>query len=373
MSFLRRNALSPATAHSMLREINQLSLALRSGLTTPAATQIAHTVRSLLGGSSVAVTNDVEILAQSGAPVGWEAPVLEQTEGILERRRLSRATMYEISVESGTAEVVAVALATDGVPIGTIHVLMATQQRRLTSELQELAALVESQLQLAELEQSRAYAAEAELRALRAQISPHFLHNSLTAIAGLINTDPGRARELIVTFSDFLSASFRTQTDLTTVAEELRLVEAYLELEQARFEGRFNVVLKVAPEAFRVPLPFLTIQPVVENAISHGLEARPGVGRLHIIAENAGPEIAIHVEDDGVGIDPTQLERALSGNDVTSHVGLLAVDTRLRSTFGPEYGLVIETGANAGTKVTIRLPKSAVHSSETRSKRSQNR
>ena len=116
-------------------------------------------------------------------------------------------------------------------------------------------------------------------------------------------------------------------------------------------------------DALPVPVPFLTIQPVVENAISHGLEARPGAGQLSISAENAGPEVAIHVEDDGVGIDPIQLERSLSGGDATSHVGILAVDTRLRSTFGPEYGLVIETGADAGTKVTIRLPKYGVHRS----------
>jgi len=151
----------------------------------------------------------------------------------------------------------------------------------------------------------------------------------------------------------------RTQqrTDLTTVAEELRLVEAYLELEQARFGSRFDVSLNIAPEALPVRLPFLSIQPLVENAIRHGLEARAGKGQLRIVAVNAGPEIAISVADDGVGIDPQQLERALGGEDSASHVGILAVDTRLRSTFGNEYGLTIETGKNAGTEITIRLPK----------------
>ena len=351
---------TPSNAYNLLREINSLSTALRMGLTSPAAAQIAHTVRSILGGTSAAVTNDSEILAIDGADIAWQEAVLEQTAGILDRRRFDRPTVYEVSLPSGAAEVIAVALATDDVPIGTIHVQVASHDRKLLAELKELASLVEWQLQLSELEQSRAYAAEAELRALRAQISPHFLHNSLTAIAGLVNVDPARARELIVTFAEFLRASFRTQTDLTTVAEELRLVEAYLELEQARFEGRFNVVLSIAPEALSVQLPFLTLQPVVENAVRHGLESRTGGGSLNITADNAGPEIAIHIEDDGVGIDPVQLERALSGTDSTSHVGILAVDTRLRSTFGPEYGLVIETGANAGTKVTIRLPKFGV-------------
>ncbi len=362
MALFRRSS-GPATdALAMLEDVNRLSTALRSGFTTRAAAQIAETARSILCATCVAVTDDRSVLAVDGASIAWDDAVLEQTAGILDRGRLDRPTVYEITVPTGSAEVIAVALTTEGLPIGTIHVLASEHARRHVSELRELASLVESQLQLAELEQSRAYAAEAELRALRAQISPHFLHNSLTAIAGLVNTDPARARTLIATFAEFLRASFRTQADLTTVSEELRLVEAYLDLEQARFGGRFDVALNIAPEALPVRLPFLTIQPVVENAISHGLEARPGAGRLSIIAENAGPEVAIHIEDDGVGIDPAQLERALSGTDSTPHVGILAVDTRLRSSFGPEYGLSIETGANAGTKVTIRLPKySAQH------------
>jgi two-component system LytT family sensor kinase len=357
MALFRRPSGSPTDALGMLEDVNRLSAALRSGFTTRAAGQIAETARSILQATCVAVTDDRSILATDGPDLPWDDAVLEQTAGIFTRGRLNRPTVYEIEVASGAGEVIAVALRTEDVPIGTIHVLVAEHARRHVSELRELASLVESQLQLAELEQSRAYAAEAELRALRAQISPHFLHNSLTAIAGLVNTDPARARTLIATFAEFLRASFRTQADLTTVSEELRLVEAYLDLEQARFGGRFDVALNIAPEALPVRVPFLTVQPVVENAITHGLEARPGAGKLSIIAENAGPEVAIHIEDDGVGIDPAQLERALSGADSTPHVGILAVDTRLRSTFGQEYGLSIETGANAGTKVTIRLPK----------------
>lgn len=345
----------------ILADLNRLSSALRSGLDERAASQIAATTRSILGARSVAVTDDHRILATAGPAVTWDEPVLEQTASIINRGRIDRPTVYEISLDEGPAEVVAVMLTNDEIGIGTIHVLIDQLARRHIAEVRELASLIDTQLQLADLERSRAYAAEAELRALRAQVSPHFLHNSLTAIAGLVRTDPARARSLIVTFAEFLRASFGTQTDLTTVSEELRLVEAYLSLAQARFGGRFDVALNIAPEALPVKIPFLTIQPVVENSISHGLEVRPGAGRLRIIAENAGPEIAIHVEDDGIGIDPDRLERALSGTDSTPHVGILAVDTRLRSMFGDEYGLQIETGENAGTKVTIRLPKYSPH------------
>ena len=260
-------------------------------------------------------------------------------------------------IDRQTVSVAVAVLTSDDLPVGTLHVVTPHDADLDLGELEELAALISTQLALAELEQSRVFAAEAELRALRAQVSPHFLHNALTAIAGLVNTNPARARELIATLAEFLRVTFQPKQAMTTVAEELRLVEAYLELEQARFGDRFEVRLNIAPETLVVGIPFLTIQPLVENAIRHGLEARPGNGLLTIVAEDAGPEIAIHVEDDGVGIDPGQLRAAMEGADETVHVGILSVDTRLRARFGAEYGLTISTGANAGTKATVRLPK----------------
>ncbi len=342
----------------VLTSMNELAAALRSGYDRNAASAIASFAVRTLGVRAASVTNDRDVLASAGGDIdGWEAAVREQTNAVIERQRRTGAIVYEAGTGDGAGEAAVVGLWLEDVLVGTIHVLSSADASPPLAEIRQFGELVSNQLELAELEQSRTRAAEAELRALRAQISPHFVHNSLTAIAGLVNTDPGKARELIATFAEFLRASFRTARDLTSVAEELRLVEAYLDLEAARFGSRFEISLTIAPEALPVRLPFLTIQPVVENAIRHGLESRAGAGNLRIVAENAGPEVAIHVEDDGVGIDPVQLERALSGGDSTSHVGLLAVDTRLRSTFGAEYGLTIETGAGAGTKVTIRLPK----------------
>lgn len=355
--FLGNEATSQTATLDLLSSLNHLSLVIRGGFDSRAATEIANTAQLALDASAVAVTSDTDLLACVGMePEVWDSAVREQTTAVVEGRRVSQPTVYQLVTHRGESEVAAAPLLFEDVVIGTIHVIANAGGSRL-NELTELARFVSSQLELTELEQSRAYAAEAELRALRAQISPHFVHNSLTAIAGLVNTDPVVARDLIVTFAEFLRASFRTQTDLTTVAEELRLVEAYLELEKARFGNRFSVSLTISPESLPVRLPFLSLQPLVENAIRHGLESRAGDGQLRIVAENAGPEIAISVADDGVGIDPKQLERALSGQDSSSHVGILAVDTRLRSTFGDEYGLTIETGENAGTEVMIRLPK----------------
>ena len=343
----------------LLSTINELSRSVRRGFDAESAERIADISRQLLGARIVAIADDSTWSAQSGDEIAWRSIVEEHARAVLERGRFDEPTVYQCVLDGQPTDVSVAALRSGDIPIGTMHVVaLANESIRLT-ELRDLAALVSSQLELAELEQSRAYAAEAELRALRAQISPHFLHNSLTAIAHLIMTDPVRARSLIAKFSEFLRASFRTQTDLTTVAEELRLVEAYLELEHVRFGDRFEVSLDIAPEVLPVRLPFLSIQPIVENAIRHGLEAKQGPGVLRIVALDEGPEVSISVDDDGVGIDADALEGALSGAGPTSHVGILAVDTRLRSTFGSEYGLSILTGHGAGTKATIRLPKCA--------------
>ena len=229
----------------------------------------------------------------------------------------------------------------------------------------ESARWAGSQLALAELDSSRERLARAEVRALRAQISPHFIYNALTAIASFVRTDPERARELILEFAEFTRYSFRAHGDFTTLAEELRSIDRYLTIERARFGDRLQVRLQIAPEVLPVGLPFLCLQPLVENAIRHGLSRKPGVGMVSIEARDAGAECHITVEDDGVGMDPALLAAGVaesatnggSGDDAGQHVGLSNVDERLRSVFGDHFGLVVETAVGAGMKVSMRVPK----------------
>jgi two-component system LytT family sensor kinase len=223
----------------------------------------------------------------------------------------------------------------------------------------ELAGWVATQVELAELDASRTLLMEAEVRALRAQISPHFIYNSLNAIASFINTDPDRARELVVEFADFTRYSFRRHGDFTTLAEELRSIDRYLLLERARFGDRVQVSLQIAPEVLSTVIPFLSLQPLVENAVRHGLEAKEGPGHISIRAYDSGPDAEVTIEDDGVGIDPEYLRSVLAGHaDGGEHVGLRNVDARLRQVYGDDYGLVIETAPGEGTLITLRVPKS---------------
>ncbi len=239
--------------------------------------------------------------------------------------------------------------------VGTVAALTpADPGAGLVRATLETARWVSTQLELAELDQSRARLARAEVRALRAQISPHFIYNALTAIASFVRTDPDRARELLLEFAEFTRYSFRSHGEFTTLAEELRSIDRYLMLERARFGDRLEIRLQVAPEVLPVAVPFLCLQPLVENAVRHGLAEKVGPGTICIAAEDAGAECLITIEDDGVGMDPATVARRAEDG---SHVGLGNIDDRLRSVFGDEFGLVVETAPAAGTKVTMRIPK----------------
>jgi two-component system LytT family sensor kinase len=120
------------------------------------------------------------------------------------------------------------------------------------------------------------------------------------------------------------------------------------------------VTLRIAPEVLAVTVPVLSLQPLVENAVRHGLGEKEGGGRISITAEDHDREAVIHIEDDGVGEDPERVRRALAGDSSMDSIGLSNVDERLRTAYGDEYGLVVETAPGAGTRVTLRVPKFAV-------------
>jgi two-component system LytT family sensor kinase len=229
--------------------------------------------------------------------------------------------------------------------------------KRLIRMADEIARFVRVQLELAQLDESRQQLAQAEVRALRAQISPHFVYNALNTISSLVRTDPERARELLQEFADFTRYSFRTSGLFTTLAEELRNIDRYLTLECARYAERLTVRLRIAPEVLSVTVPFLVLQPLVENAVKHGLARKPGGGTVTVVAQDNGVDVKISVEDDGVGMDPDRLNDLRDAHRSGAHVGIGNVNQRMRSVYGEEYALTVETAPGAGMKVELRVPK----------------
>jgi two-component system LytT family sensor kinase len=221
-----------------------------------------------------------------------------------------------------------------------------------------LARLMSLQMELAELDRKTEQLARAELAALQAQISPHFIYNTLNTIAAFIRTKPDEARQLLTEFADFTRRSFRRRDEFSTFAQELEYVHQYLSFEKARFGDRLSVVYRIDPEILQTAMPVLVLQPLVENAIRHGIGRKPGPGRVIIAAEDRGNECFISVLDDGVGMAREQLDQVLRGRRRQRFgVGLANVHERLRSIYGPEHGLHLESTPEAGTRVTLAIPK----------------
>ncbi|MBB3726273.1 sensor histidine kinase [Nonomuraea dietziae] len=331
---------------------------LRAGLSEEGAQRASRHLRELLGSPAIAITDGERLLVYDGAGEHHAAEAFAHAAGTLKDGRTQVLNLDCDLLECPIRHAVVVPLSTDERVVGSLAAYGQETSAGLVRAAQEVARWVDSQLELAELDRSRTLLMEAEVRALRAQISPHFIYNSLTTIASFVRTDPERARELLLEFADFTRYSFRRHGDFTTLAEELRSIDRYLILERARFGDHLRVTLRIAPEVLPVAVPFLCLQPLVENAVRHGLESKNGVGRIAIVAEDAGAECHISVEDDGLGMDPERLRRILAGDvSAESGVGLANVDERLRQVYGDEYGLVVETAEGAGTKVNIRVPK----------------
>jgi two-component system, LytTR family, sensor kinase len=334
--------------------------ALRWGLTSSSAVQAAPALRQLLGTPAIAMADRSGVLAYEGSD-RHSAALSRRLRDVVGSGRLQLLSANDLECDHPdgcpVGAGVAVPIAVDGSVVGALAALAPSAEAGLLHVAGEVARFVSTHLALAELDAARTRTVQAQLNLLRAQVSPHFVNNALTAIASFVRSDPERARDLLVGFAEFIRCTFREHSQYATLAEELRLVDTYLELERARFGDRLAVVLRVAPEVLPVRVPSLVLQPLVENAIRHGLEQLPGSARLQIVAEDAGHEAVVTVEDDGVGVDPQYLEDVLAGRRGSESVGLRNVDERLRATFGRDHGLTIETGIRAGTKVTMRLPK----------------
>ncbi|MGZ4297308.1 MAG: sensor histidine kinase [Solirubrobacteraceae bacterium] len=241
--------------------------------------------------------------------------------------------------------------------VGTFLALFSRGWRLTPEETRtvgDAASLVSAELALAEFEAQSERLARAELHALRAQISPHFVYNALAAIAGYIHSNPEEARELLTEFAEFTRYAFRGRSPYVTLADELSYVEKYLRLERARFGDRLEVRLQVAPEVLPAVLPMLSLQPLVENAVRHGVERR-GRGRVEIVGRDIDADVELRVTDDGVGMDGDRATEILAGHG--RGVGLMNVQARLHAAFGPAYGLEIESALGRGTTVTMTLPK----------------
>jgi sensor histidine kinase YesM len=209
-------------------------------------------------------------------------------------------------------------------------------------------------------ERLRALATQAELTALKAQINPHFLFNTLNTIAQLIHTDSAQAEATVERLAEmFRYVLAGSERGLVPLEEELSFVDDYLAIEQARFGERLHVTREIAVEALNVPVPSLILQPLVENAVRHG-QGDNGSVDLTIRVRSHSDEVIITVADQGSGMPSlSPIPLPLPNLGVGEGHGLRNVDERLRKIYGEAYGLEIRDNEPQGTVVVVRVPAPA--------------
>ena len=209
-----------------------------------------------------------------------------------------------------------------------------------------------------ELEVSRAKTqlTEARLNALKLQIHPHFLFNTLNSVSAMLEREPRAARRVLAQLAELLRASLRSEArHLTSLEDEIGFIERYLDIERIRFEDRLVVRIDVKAAVRRAAVPTFLLQPLVENAVRHGIAKREDAGRLHVTAERSNGSLILHVVDDGPGI---------SGPAVQEGVGLGNTRRRLSELYGGEYGLTFQAGPRGGFDVRVEIPYRVLEADE---------
>lgn len=215
-------------------------------------------------------------------------------------------------------------------------VLRGLESRRRLRDEQLRSALLASQL------------AQSQLQALRMQLQPHFLFNTLNAISALALADPLQARLMIARLSDFLRLTLaQHHAPQVPLARELEFLRCYLDIQQVRFQDRLSTHLDVANDALHAAVPNLILQPLVENALRHGLLAKAAPGLLRVAGYRDGDALVLQVDDDGLGLPPA---------GASEGIGLTNTRTRLAMLFGGDASLALQGRAGGGTRVELRLP-----------------
>lgn len=361
--YKERERIASAQAQETLHIANQTLEIFRKGLTRESAQAAALIMMEHLDVAAVSFTSRTRILAHVGEGEDHHLPG-EPLQTKITARVIATGTyaMANSPEQIGcdhddcslSAAVIAPLREGDAV-VGTLKLYRKHRDSLTTldSELAlGLAGLFSTQLELSRLEEQRQLVDRAEMEALQNQINPHFLFNALNTIGSLIRTNPEQARRLLYSVSGFFRRNLSTREDVT-LEKELEHVQSYLEIEKARFGDRLKTVFDIDPGT-HATVPPLILQPIVENAVKHGLLPKVDGGTVTISARTKDKHVEIQVTDDGTGIPPSRLETLLSENSSSESVGLRNVHKRLIVHFGE--GLRIKSTEGRGTTVTMNVP-----------------
>jgi two-component system sensor histidine kinase LytS len=363
--FVRRpDHLRARQSHQILDIANESLAYLRHGLDEASAGAVCRIILKEAEVAAVAITDTEKILGFAGVGESHHyvgGPILTRAtrEAIEKNEHRILASKEEIGCPTEGCllrAAIVVPLLRGSRTVGSLKFYYTTP--RLLNETQVtmaegLAKLLSTQLALSELERQTELATRMELKALQAQINPHFLFNTINTIAMMIRTDPDRARELLREFAFFYRRTLEAPDEMITLRQELDYTRRYLVFEEARFGDRIDYHEDVDESALDIEVPGFIVQPVVENAVKHGMD-QEGILTIRLTAEIAERRLVVSVVDDGRGIRSEDLPRVLEpGFGKGLGIALKNVDDRLRGYFGDDSGVRVDSVEGEGTEVRL--------------------
>ena len=351
----------------LLKLASQTLAAMQRGLTPESAQQVCELLLPATPAMAVAITDRSLILGyagynaennESGQPIRTKAT----KETLLDGKPRILHNTEDIGLPMSSSRINAAIVQ----PLYIGHNIEGTLKfyyRRASqiSQTQEsvahgFAELLSTQMAASTLEEQLKLTTSMELKALQAQINPHFLFNTINTIASLIRTDPVKARELLREFAVFYRSTLEDAEDLIRLERELKQVERYVSFEVARFgEERLQLQIDVDPDMNDMRVPSFMIQPLVENSVQHGMRSE-GQLVIDIAGHIENENIVICVADNGVGMDKKTLENMMNKESETGlGIAVKNVNDRIYGYFGPDSRMDVESKLGVGTKVTFTL------------------
>ncbi|MEH7452473.1 sensor histidine kinase [Gottfriedia acidiceleris] len=342
----------------------------RQGLTPHSCSEAARIIFKLTKADAISITDHKSVLAHVGAGSDHHEPMnslaTKLTKKALKEGTIIIATSKDeiqcFHMDCPLSAAIVLPLKALNKTVGSLK-LYYTDPNKLDKVEKELAdglsKLFSTQLELAEAELQRKLVKDAEIKALQAQMHPHFLFNSLNTISSLIRTDADQARKLLIHLSTFFRNNLQgARQTLVTLEKELEHVEAYLTIEQTRFPSKFHVEFQIEPHLKTVQIPPFTLQPLIENSVRHAFSKEKKL-KVTVQAYEFNNEMILITEDNGKGISP-ELLNTIGNETIQSKEGtgtaLWNIKKRIEEIYGEKEYFQIKSDLNTGTKVSIRIP-----------------
>lgn len=341
----------------------------RKGYNEETARETANIIRDMTSIKAVAFTDHEKILAHVGIGedhhmAGNYIKTNLTRKSIETKSYIVANTKDEIECEEANCPLksaIIVPIKEEDKVIGTLK-LYKGEENSITKVEKELAlglaGIFSTQIELSKIDYQRELLSRSELKALQAQINPHFLFNAINTIVSLTRTQPENARELLMHLGNYFRNNLQDQVSDVDLYREIENINSYVAIERARFGDKLEIIYDI-PEEINCKIPPLLLQPLVENAIKHGVLEKLEGGRVEIIAHKEDKNIKLIVKDNGIGMTEERLNGLFNKDSSkdNSSIGLKNINERLINKYGKEYALKIHSKLNQGTVATIIIPK----------------